>query len=116
MYYSGTKTITSTSTEAENLTGTSEDNAKAHKNDVFSISFSPDGSMLASVSDDNTIKLWAMPEGKFLKNLVDSATLVQEKENVPTTPSNTLSTSDGGGYSGGSYCTCNRVCTCIPIK
>ncbi|MDJ0734727.1 MAG: TIR domain-containing protein [Nostocaceae cyanobacterium] len=40
-----------------------------HKSTVNSIAFSPDGKTIASASDDNTIKLWNLQEGKELKTL-----------------------------------------------
>ncbi len=39
-----------------------------HTDKVFSISFSPDGKILASASADNTIKLWSL-DGKLLRTL-----------------------------------------------
>jgi len=42
---------------------------KAHKSYVNSVSFSPDGKLLASGSYDNTIKLWEVATGKLLKTL-----------------------------------------------
>jgi len=40
-----------------------------HANSVNGISFNPDGTMLASASDDNTVKLWNAATGKELKTL-----------------------------------------------
>ena len=36
---------------------------------VYSVAISPDGKLLASGSDDRTIKLWSLPEGALLKTL-----------------------------------------------
>src|SRR5205085_264822 len=40
-----------------------------HKGHVRSVAFSPDGKMLASGSDDETIKLWELPSGRELLTL-----------------------------------------------
>ena len=42
---------------------------KAHNSFVLSISFNPDGKLLASGSYDKTIKLWEVPSGKLIKTL-----------------------------------------------
>src|ERR1051325_12060848 len=42
---------------------------KAHKSTVTSVAISPDGKILASGSDDKTVKLWSLPDGKLLRNL-----------------------------------------------
>ena len=39
---------------------------EGHKNCVLRVAFSPDGTMIASSSYDNTIKLWNL-EGRVLK-------------------------------------------------
>ncbi|MFZ2349580.1 MAG: PKD domain-containing protein [Candidatus Bipolaricaulis anaerobius] len=40
-----------------------------HTSDVYSVAFSPDGSLLASGSDDNTIKLWEVATGRLVRTL-----------------------------------------------
>ncbi|MEH2237387.1 nSTAND1 domain-containing NTPase, partial [Nostoc sp.] len=40
-----------------------------HANEVSAVSFSPDGKMLASGSDDNTVKLWDTSTDKVIKTL-----------------------------------------------
>ena len=40
-----------------------------HAKKVLGVSFSPDGKMLASASDDNTVKLWDPSTGKEIKTL-----------------------------------------------
>ncbi|NER49013.1 MAG: hypothetical protein F6J92_20395, partial [Symploca sp. SIO1A3] len=42
---------------------------KAHQNSVTSVSFSPNGKLFASVSRDNTIKIWDLEEGEELLTL-----------------------------------------------
>jgi WD40 repeat protein len=41
-----------------------------HTSEVWGISFSPDGKMLASASVDNTVKLWDTSTGKEIKTLI----------------------------------------------
>ena len=45
---------------------------QGHSDDVMSVSFNPDGSVLASGSYDNTIILWSMPDGQLIKTLTVS--------------------------------------------
>ena len=45
---------------------------QGHSNYVFTVSFNPDGSVLASGSSDYTIKLWSMPDGQLIKTLTVS--------------------------------------------
>ncbi|HYW18357.1 MAG TPA: WD40 repeat domain-containing protein [Nodularia sp. (in: cyanobacteria)] len=50
--------------------GTQERHRLTHNSWVSSVSFSPDGQILASASSDNTIKLWSR-DGKLLANFID---------------------------------------------
>ena len=47
----------------------SETTCYGHESDVQSVSFSPDGTQIASGSDDNTIKLWDASTGEALRTL-----------------------------------------------
>src|SRR5436309_2706750 len=40
-----------------------------HKGKIFSTAFSPDGKLLASAGDDNTIKLWDVQTGNEFRTL-----------------------------------------------
>ncbi|AFY46334.1 WD40 repeat-containing protein [Nostoc sp. PCC 7524] len=42
---------------------------KGHSGEVISVAYSPDGKYLASVSDDNTIKIWESSTGKAVQTL-----------------------------------------------
>jgi len=42
----------------------------AHSRDVTSVAFRPDGAVLASGSNDNTIKLWDMETGRLRKTII----------------------------------------------
>jgi WD40 repeat protein len=42
---------------------------RGHKDKVFGLSFSPDGTTLASSSEDKTIRLWSVPDGTELRTL-----------------------------------------------
>jgi WD40 repeat protein len=53
----------------ENVKGQSCRNLRAHSQPIESVAISPDGKLLASGSDDQTIKLWSLPEGKVLHTL-----------------------------------------------
>ena len=45
---------------------------QGHSNSVYSVSFNPDGSVLASGSGDKTIILWSMPDGQLTKTITVS--------------------------------------------
>jgi WD40 repeat protein len=44
---------------------------KAHNDLIQSLSFSPDGKLLASCSYDRLVKIWSIPEGKLIQELKD---------------------------------------------
>ena len=44
--------------------------SRGHQDVVTSVSFSPDGKMIASASRDKTIKLWDVATGKDLRTLI----------------------------------------------
>ena len=122
---------------------------EGHTSDVKALSFSPDGSVLASGSSDNTIKLWEIPSGKLITCLFDPAALEKGKEMKQYTMTNeygqtitytlpcgtpipsgaictcncvsgsysTNNVAPAGGTGGGNiYCSCDRICVCVPIK
>ncbi len=51
------------------ITGICPDDIVAHKHHVDIVRYSPDGKILASVSEDGTIKLWKMPLGELIRTL-----------------------------------------------
>jgi len=46
-------------------------NLKSHGDLIQSLSFSPDGKLLASCSYDRLVKIWSVPEGKLIQELKD---------------------------------------------
>ena len=48
---------------------------QGHSDWVGTVSFNPDGSVLASGSGDTTIKLWSVPDGQFIKTLTVSTVI-----------------------------------------
>jgi WD40 repeat protein len=59
-----------------------------------SVAFSPDGSMIASGSDDRTIKLWRVSDGELLRTLEEHTGSVTS---VAFSPDGSMIAS-GGGY------------------
>jgi hypothetical protein len=57
--------LTGAASEPRLLTG--------HAAAVRATVITPDGSLLISGSDDKTIRLWSLPDGKYLRNLLDLA-------------------------------------------
>jgi hypothetical protein len=112
---------------------------KAHKDFLGSVSFSPDGKLLASGSRDNTIKLWGVATGKLLPSFFDPEATEKDCKGVtfkyvneygevvtytlpcgsPIPPGATcLCNCIPGSYApsgGGRICTCVPVCVCIPV-
>jgi len=114
---------------------------KAHKDSVSSVSFSPDGKLLASGSNDETIKLWEVATGKLLSSFFDPEATEKDCKGVtfkyvneygevvtytlpcgsPIPPGATcLCNCIPGSYApsgagGGRICTCVPVCVCIPV-
>ena len=46
---------------------------EGHSDGVLSVSFSPCGKFLASGSEDNTVKLWSVPDGINIKSIAAHA-------------------------------------------
>src|SRR5262249_45168340 len=62
---------------------------RGHGDIVESVAFSPDSKLLASASDDGTVKLWAVATGQNLKTLTGSST-DQSFNSVAFSPDGTL--------------------------
>jgi len=117
---------------------------KAHKKDLKSIAYHPGGKIIASASRDKTIRLWSVPMIELLNCLVDMKAVKKgTKANTYTTtnasgqtitytlpcgspiPAGAVCTCNcvPGTYraptttrrTSRSYCSCNKVCTCVPV-
>jgi WD40 repeat protein len=112
-----------------------------HMKYVYALAITPDGKILASGSEDHTIKLWSLPEGRFKTCLIDlkvspdtSKGTTYEAQNahgqiitytlpcgspIPAGAVCTCNCVSAGSFKGGgesyTYCTCNKVCVCIPV-
>lgn len=60
----------------EAKTGSALQTLKGHAQDVSSVAFSPDGKLLASGSNDRTIKLWDMKTGATLHMMEEHSSIV----------------------------------------
>ncbi len=117
------------------VTGTSRPTAMA---------ISPDGTILALGNSRGEISLWAVPEGNHLSCLFDKSLMLKSKKantytytdqwgrSITTTqpcgaplPPGAICTCNcvpgvrvvpRGPSGGGTICTCNKICTCVPIK
>src|SRR5258708_39564249 len=65
------------------LTGEHLRTLEGHSHWVRSVVFSPDGGLLASASDDNTIKIWAPLTGEHLRTLERHSTCVRSMAYSP---------------------------------
>lgn len=76
----------------------------------------PDGSLLISGSEDKTIRLWSLPDGKYLQNLVDLAINYKQVEGMSYKGTDvygrtiTFTLPCGSPIPPGAVCTCN----CVP--
>ncbi len=116
----------------------SRNDIKAHESGVYSVSFSPDGKLLASGSSDKTIKLWEVPSGKLLSVFFDPRVTEKDCKGVTFKYINeygqvvTYTLPCGSPIPPGAVCICNcipgslsrpttspgetyRYCTCVPV-
>lgn len=92
--------------------------------DVYSIDYSPDGTMLASANFDGTIKLWSVTDGQQLKSLTTNSL---KALSVCFSPDGKILASGGedssirlwsipdGKIILSDTCTCDTVCTCNTV-
>lgn len=87
-----------------------------HSDAVRATVITPDGSLLASAGDDRTIRLWSLPDGKYLRNLVDLAENYKSVEGAGYKATDvygrtvTFTLPCGSPIPAGAVCTCN----CVP--
>jgi WD40 repeat protein len=68
---------------------------RMHSGEVNSVAFSPDAQILATASEDKTVKLWRVSDGTLLKTLGPH---FQYVESVVISPDNQIVASAGGDY------------------
>ena len=117
---------------------------KAHTGTIYSIAISPADKIFATAGSDKTIKLWDITTGTAITCLMDLACNKASKKGVtfqgvneygqnitytlpcgsPTPPGATctcncvpghIPISDPKTRTSTRYCTCNQVCTCVPV-
>jgi WD40 repeat protein len=59
-----------------------------HRNDVFALSWRADGQRLFSISFDNTLRIWSMPEGDIIRVL--NLPTMGNPERVAISPDGTM--------------------------
>jgi len=79
-----------------------------HEGFVASVVISPDGKTLISGGYDRQITLWNLDDRKVIAHLHDPK--VRQSDSTPEKPVDTCPSHSGGGF-----CQCNKVCTCIPV-
>jgi WD40 repeat protein len=118
---------------------------QGHLEPVDALAITADSRILCSGAEDGTIRLWSLPAGEALNSLIDlevtpsvgkgrvyTATNMygtQVRYTLPCgspIPPGAVCSCDcvPGSYAppvrrrsgGGRICTCNRICTCVPIK
>jgi len=52
---------------------------KGHGSDVTSVTFSPDGKIIASGSKDDTIKLWSVSSGELIRTFKGNTVQLSKK-------------------------------------
>lgn len=65
-------------TRVKDFTGNFNNISAGHSKEIKSISFSPDGTMIASASGDRTVKIWKVPSGEVMHTLRGHASEVLE--------------------------------------
>ncbi len=89
---------------------------KGHADAVRATVITPDGSLLISGSDDKTIRLWSLPDGKYLRNLLDLSINYKHVEGIGYEGKDiygrtiTFTLPCGSPIPPGAVCTCN----CVP--
>ena len=93
---------------------------KGHSNPVMSVAISPDGSLLVSGGADKTIKLWGLPDGEYVMDLIDISASTTNFEGIQYSPDDTgegvITLPCGSPIPAGTTCICNCVqgssCSC----
>jgi len=118
---------------------------EAHSSNIIELAVTPDGNFLISGHNDGVISIWDLVQGGFRSFLFDRAANDPDTRGISynvfdkitgkiitfTLPCGspipkgavctcncvrgTYREPSYGGGGGGSYCTCNKICTCIPV-
>lgn len=92
---------------------------EGHEGEITSLAFSANGSMVTSASLDKTIRVWPVLEGVVhpWRQCFHDPKAIPPKP-APRAPSSGTPGSSGSYGTGGTYtyCSCNKVCVCIPVR